>query len=382
MPKLRILFAGGGTAGHFYPLVAVAEELGALTAKNNWELEMRYMGAAGSYAQELIRHHIRVVALLSSKLRRYLAIQNLVDIPKFFISFFQALWKMYWYMPDVLFSKGGPGSLPVVLAARWYGIPIFIHESDAVPGLSNRIAARYAKRIAIAFTSAERYFPGKNVALVGNPVRRFLFSEYNPQDVAKRALGFNPALPLLLVWGGSQGAVALNDFILDNLEPLIRDYQVLHQVGERNYEQVTKELVFLLKEFVPEEKARYRAVAFLEKEVKDALAAADLVIGRAGSGTIFELAAAGKPAILVPLPDAANGHQRENAYEFAGKGGAIVIEQENLLTNIFLTQLKKLFSEKETLATMAASAKQFAKPEAAAKIAEEVVNVWKAYSFN
>lgn len=382
MPKLRILFAGGGTGGHFYPLVAVAEELEAFTAKNNWELEMRYMGAAGSYAQELIRHHIAVMSLLSSKLRRYFAIQNILDIPKFFLSFFQALWKMYWYMPDVLFSKGGPGSLPVVLVAKWYGIPIFIHESDAIPGLSNRIAARYAKRIALAFAGAERYFPGKNIALVGNPVRKFLFSGYDSQEVAKRALGFNPSLPLILVLGGSQGAVALNDFILDNLEPLIRDYQVLHQVGERNYAQVTKELEVAFREFVPEEKARYRAVPFLEKEIKDALAAADIVIGRAGSGTIFELAAAGRPAILIPLPEAANGHQRENAYEFAGKGAAIVIEQENLLPNIFLNQLKKLFAEKETLGAMAASAKQFAKPDAAAKIAEELVNVWKAYSYN
>lgn len=381
MPKLRVLFAGGGTGGHFYPLVAVAEELGVLATKEQWELEMRYLGAAGSYTGELMRHHVRVVSLLSSKLRRYVALQNLIDIPKFFLSFFQAIFKVYWYMPDVLFSKGGPGSLPVVLAAKWYGIPIFIHESDAVPGLANRIAARFAKRIAIAFAEAGQYFEGKNVALTGNPVRTFLLSGYDPQDVAKRALGFNPALPLILVLGGSQGAVPLNDFILNNLEPLIRDYQVLHQVGEKNLEEVQSELQFLLKEFVAEEKARYRAVGFLKEEMKPALAAADLVVCRAGSGTIFELAAAGKPALLVPLPEAANGHQSANAYAFAANGAAIVVEQNNLLSNIVFTQLKKMFSEKETLAKMAAAAKQFAKPSSAAMIAEEVAKVWKAYSY-
>lgn len=381
MPKLRVLFAGGGTGGHFYPLVAVAEELDALAAKEQWELEMRYLGAAGPYEGELTRHHVRVAALLSSKLRRYASVQNLIDAPKFVISFFQALWKVYWYMPDVLFSKGGPGSLPVVFAAKWYGIPIFIHESDAIPGLSNRIAARYAKRIAISFEGATQYFEGRNVALTGNPVRAFLLAGYDAQDVAKRTLGFNPALPLLLVLGGSQGAAPLNDFVLNNLEPLIRDYQILHQVGERNFEEVQNELQFLLKDFVAEEKARYRAAPFLKEEMKSALAAADLVICRAGSGTIFELAAAGKPALLVPLPEAANGHQSANAYAFASAGAGIVIEQDNLLSNIVLAQLKKIFGEKELLQKMALAAKQFSKPNAAAMIAEEITKVWKIYSY-
>lgn len=381
MPKLRVLFAGGGTGGHFYPLVAVAEELEVLATKEQWELEMRYLGAAGSYTGELMRHHVRVVSLLSSKLRRYVALQNLIDIPKFFLSFFQALSKVYWYMPDVLFSKGGPGSFAVVLAAKWYGIPIFIHESDAIPGLSNRIAARYAKRIAISFEGAAQYFEGKNVALTGNPVRAFLLANYDAQEVAKRTLGFNPALPLLLVLGGSQGAAPLNDFVLNNLEPLIRDYQILHQVGERNLEEVQNELQFLLKDFVAEEKARYRAAPFLKEEMKSALAAADLVICRAGSGTIFELAAAGKPALLVPLPESANGHQSANAYALAATGAAVVIEQDNLLSNIVLAQLKKIFGEKELLQKMAFAAKQFSKPNAAAVIAEEITKVWKTYSY-
>ena len=380
MLKVRVLLTGGGTGGHIYPLMAVSEELESFAAQNNLITELRYLGVPGSFRQELEAHHIRVSGLASSKLRRYFALQNFLDAPKFVISLFQALWRVYWFMPDVLFSKGGTGSLAVIFACRFYKVPIFVHESDAVPGITNQIAARYAKRIAISFSGAARYFEGKNAALTGNPVRKFIFGEQDPQETAKKLFEFDPAKPLILVLGGSQGATRINDFMFDNLSELITNYQILHQVGENNYEQAKGELAFSQGKLSPEEKGSYKIVPYFEKNIKDAISAADLVIARAGSGTIFEIAAVGRPAVLIPLPEAANDHQRANAYEFAGTGAAIVIEQDNLLVSIFFAQLKKLFENKELLKSMAEASKKFSKPDAAKLIAAEIIRVAKTYS--
>lgn len=367
---LRILLTGGGTGGHIYPILAITEEI----KQKQSDLDLRYFGAPGAYQNLLEANGIRISKILSSKLRRYFDIKNFLDIPRFIFSFFQALWKVFWFMPDVLFSKGGPGALAIVLACRFYRIPIIIHESDSVPGLTNRISARYAKRIGISFASTAEFLKGQ-IALIGNPIRSSLIKEASEKEAAKRILGFNLQMPLILVVGGSQGATRLNDFFMDVVEEMIKDWQVFHQTGHNNYQEVKNELTLITKNFSDEEKARYKLIAYLDKELKDALTAADLVVGRAGSGTIFELAAFGKPAILVPLPEAAGNHQTSNAYEYAKAGAAVVIEEDNLKPSIFLTQLRKLFSEPEKLKLMSEAALKFAKPNAAKAIAEEIIKL-------
>jgi UDP-N-acetylglucosamine--N-acetylmuramyl-(pentapeptide) pyrophosphoryl-undecaprenol N-acetylglucosamine transferase len=374
---MRILFTGGGTGGHIYPIIAVAEEF-----KNfKEEIKLYYFGSPGSFHKILEENGIRISKIISAKLRRYFDLRNFIEIPILLpLSVIQALWKVFWLMPDVLFSKGGPSSLPVVLACWFYRVPIIIHDSDAAPGLANKLAAKYAKRIGVSFESAAEFFPEKiknKIALVGNPIRRSLFEgEILDKETAKKIFGFNPERPLILIIGGSQGAAAINDFMIEISGELTKDFQILHQTGFKNFESVKKESGMVLKNYPEEQRARYKIVSYFEKDLKDAYAAADLVISRASSGSIFETSAFGKPSVLIPLPSEVVGeHQIKNAYEYAKTGAAIVVEQANLTPNVFMLQLKKLFSEPEKLKTMSESAKNFSKPEAAKIIAEEIARL-------
>ncbi|MEX2033311.1 MAG: UDP-N-acetylglucosamine--N-acetylmuramyl-(pentapeptide) pyrophosphoryl-undecaprenol N-acetylglucosamine transferase [Candidatus Colwellbacteria bacterium] len=370
--KIRILMTGGGSGGHIYPLVSVITELQILAAQEGVNLEIRYLGVVGSYEGLLRENGVRVQKILSSKLRRYFSLANIIDGPKFIISFFQALWKMLWFMPDVLFTKGGPGALAVVFVARLYRIPVIVHESDTIPGVSNLITAKYAKAIVVSFPSTAEYFRGKEVITVGNPIRRYLFGDPLTGSKAKLFLGFDPNVPLVLILGGSQGAVRINDFILDNLVGLLQFTQIFHQTGKANYESVVGEGSVVGRDLPEEMKRRYKVIDYLEKDMRIALEAADLVISRAGSGSIFEIAAFGKPSILIPLPDwvAAGGHQEKNAREYSAGGAAVVIEEGNLLPNLFLEELKSLLANPPKLTAMSEAAKQFARPDAALNLAQ------------
>ena len=382
---LRILFTGGGTGGHIYPIVAVAEELKKITEEKGIETDLRYFGAAGQYFNLLEISDIRVVSIVSSKLRRYFDIRNFFDGFKFVFSLFQCFWKILWFMPDVVFSKGGPGALAVLIACRFYKIPIIIHESDSIPGLTNSISAKWAKRIGLSFNSAIEYFRKNKkfdetkFALIGHPARKIFFEPGDDPILAKKVLGFNPNSPLILFIGGSQGAIAINDFVLDSIGELLRDYQVLHQTGVKNFEQVKREWQFISRDILDEEKLRYKVVPYLEeKDLKEAILAADLVVSRAGAGSIFELAAMGEPSILIPLPNAASGHQIRNAYEYSQTGTAVVVEQSNLRTHLFLVQAQKFFNNSELIKQMSEAAKNFSKPDAAKLLAEEILRLAKA----
>ena len=377
--KIRILVTGGGSGGHIYPLLAVLETLQETIEKNNLKAEIRYLGASGRYHFLIAGKNISVKDIAEAKIRRYFSLRNISDAPKFIFSLFQAFWHVFWFMPDVLFSKGGPGSLPVVLACAFYRIPIFIHESDSVPGLANKSAAKYAIKIGVAFESAKQFFNSAKTVVLGNPIRASLLNNVIPQQEIKKIFGFNAEEPLLLFLGGSLGSERINEFVISNLEDLLRDFQVLHQTGINNYETVKNEAGVLLKDYLEEERGRYQPIGFFEKDYKDALSAADLVISRAGGGTIFEIASFGKPSILIPLKESAADHQRLNAYEYAETQAAIVIEEKNLLPHLFINQLQDLFSQPAKLKQMGEAAKRFAKPEAAQVIAEEILGLAKVF---
>jgi len=259
-----------------------------------------------------------MIKISAGKLRRYFSFLNLLTIFQLAIGFFQSLYHLWKFMPDLIFSKGGYGSLPVVLVGWLYHIPVFIHESDSVPGLSNKIAAGFAKRIGISFNKTFDYFPKDKTALVGNPIRLELFLNQK-KEAARQHFGFLNDKPLVLVLGGSQGSQRINDLILEMLEELVKnDIQILHQAGQNNLREVSAEAKIILGNLPDIYSGYYQAKGFFEeKEYALALIASDLVIARAGSGTIFELSAAKKPAILIPLPEAAADHQRLNAYEYA-----------------------------------------------------------------
>lgn len=373
--KLRILITGGGSGGHIYPLIAVLETLNKTIEKTGIEAEIHYLGASGRYRFLLASQNVIIKDIVEAKLRRYFSLKNILDAPKLILSVLQAFWQVFWLMPDVLFSKGGPGSLPVVLACAFYRVPIFIHESDSAPGLANRLAGRFAKKIGVAFEATQQFFKNRKTIIFGNPIRENLIQEQLSPEEAKRVLGFNADEPLVLFFGGSLGSTRINEFVLNNLEDLLKEFQILHQTGIGNYEAIRNEVALILKNYVEEEKSRYQPIGFLEKNYKDALTAADLIISRAGGGAIFEIAAFGKPSILIPLKESASDHQKLNAYEYAKTKAAIIIEENNLLPHLFINQIKDLFSHPIKLKQMSEAAKSFAKPEAAEAITNEILNL-------
>ncbi|RJQ29992.1 UDP-N-acetylglucosamine--N-acetylmuramyl-(pentapeptide) pyrophosphoryl-undecaprenol N-acetylglucosamine transferase [Candidatus Parcubacteria bacterium] len=374
---VRILFTGGGSGGHTYPLLAVLQEMKRIAIERHLVAEFHYLGPIDDFSIVLQNEGVEIHSLVAGKLRRYASILNVIDIPKFFIGAIQALAKLFTLMPDVVFSKGGTGALPVVISSWFYRIPVIIHESDAAPGLTNLLSGKFSSRIAVSFDRALSYFNPQKTACIGAPIRPALLSNRPEKETAKEELGFNPKEPLVLILGGSQGSQRIDEFIVSNLQGLIQTTQVLHQTGTANYAD-TERLARAALADVPvktEVAHRYQAIGFLDQNLKNALVAADLVVSRAGSGTIFEIAAFGKPSILIPLLESANNHQRINAYEFAKTGAAIVIEEENLLPGIFINQLRNVLKNKNLSNKMSIAAGQFFRSGAAEILAREIFRI-------
>lgn len=379
MKKIRILLAGGGSGGHVYPLIAIAQKIRYFIGdSSDYRLDLRYFGDAGGYENLLVENGVKCTRIVSSKLRRYFSLENMIDFLKFFAALFQSLWKVFLFMPDVAFSKGGPGSLPIIFACKFFNIPIVIHESDSVPGLTNLISGKMSKKVFLSFDSAKKYFSNKNIEVVGNPIRSELMigneglaaeiSDSQKKE-AKKKFGFDPEKPLLLILGGSQGASVINNFIIKNIELLSNKFQILHQTGESNFKDYKEDYDFLSKALSDSVKNNYIFFGYFDENLKDAYIAADLVLARAGSGTIFELAYFGKPSILIPLPEAANDHQTMNAFEFEESGAAFDIRQENFLGHLVLTQTETLISNQDKLKNMSKAASAFYKPFSAEIIA-------------
>ena len=373
--KVRILITGGGSGGHIFPLVAIVKQLQQLAVKSNLELDLRYYGPQDIYTSYITREGVEARAITSSKLRRYFSLKNFIDFPKFVFSIFQSLFKIYWFMPDVAFSKGGPGALPVLMACRFYSIPVIIHDSDAVPGLTNTVSSRFARQIELSFASAKKYFPtSKVVKVVGNPIREELLNYVSLDPMgAKERLKLDPKLPLILVLGGSLGSVRINNFILTYLEKLLNKYQIIHQVGTANLADVKKTFAAISRQMDPKIKKRYYPYAFLENKYGEMLAASDLVIARSGAGTIFELAAFGKSAILIPLPESARNHQQMNAIDYSKTGAAEVLEENNLSEGVALRMIDKMI--KNPGVQMRQATLKFSKPKAAEMIAADILSL-------
>jgi UDP-N-acetylglucosamine--N-acetylmuramyl-(pentapeptide) pyrophosphoryl-undecaprenol N-acetylglucosamine transferase len=367
---MRILFTGGGTGGHLFPIIAVARELKKIKdMPDKKTLEMLFVGPETLGGETLAKEDIAVVNILAGKLRRYFSGHNFLDIFRVIVGFFQSLIILFSFMPNVVFSKGGFGSVPAVLVAWLYGIPVLVHESDSVPGLSVKITSLFAKRIAISFPRAATFFPPRKTALLGNPVRSDLFG--GSKEQAKVLFGLSGDKPLILILGGSQGAKSINDVVFLALKGLLEKYEIIHQCGQDNLE----DLKTLIGNNMP---AGYHLFPFLdEPQMKQALAAADLIVSRAGSGSIFEIADSAKPSILVPLPDSAGDHQKTNAFDYATTGATLVLQQENLTPNFLLDRVGAMLGNPDLLGKMSAAAKTFAKPEADKVIAEELLSIAK-----
>ncbi|MBM3256413.1 MAG: undecaprenyldiphospho-muramoylpentapeptide beta-N-acetylglucosaminyltransferase [Candidatus Moranbacteria bacterium] len=368
---MRILLTGGGTGGHLFPLLSVAE---AIKKESSEPIEFLYLGPCNKFSDAILKQNgIKTKNVLTAKWRRYFSLLNLVDAIKLPFGIIQALAKVLLFMPDVVFSKGGYGSVPVVIAARIYWIPIVIHESDAVPGRANRFMEHLSDAIAVSYKMTENYTNPVKTFFSGNPVREKILG----QDVerAKAALGIKTEKPTLLILGGSQGAQNLNEVIAKILPRLLNTYEVIHQCGENNYEE-TKNLAGQAGVKIGRE--GYYLFPFLsdaKEEVKNALAAADLVLSRAGASAVAEIAAYKKPSILVPLRGSANDHQLHNAFEVAKEGGAMALKEENMTPELLLGKIDILMNDAPLRKTMGEKAYAFYYPDAAKIIAQSVLKL-------
>ena len=326
----RIVMTGGGTAGHVTPNIAL------MPALQEAGYDIQYIGSYNGIEKGLIEaQNIPYHGIDSGKLRRYLDLKNLSDPFRVIHGYTQALGLMRKLKPDIVFSKGGFVSVPVVLAAKTCRVPAIIHESDITPGLANRIAIKGAKKVCCNFPGTLKYLPADKAVLTGSPIRRELFC--GDREKAYKLCNFPETVkPVLLIIGGSLGSVAINTAVRKVLPELLEEFHIIHLCGKGNLDHQLTGIV------------GYAQFEYVSSELTDMLALADLAISRAGANSICELLALHKPNILIPLPAAASrGDQILNAKSFANQGFSCVLEEETLTDQLLLDTVKDVYKNRQ-----------------------------------
>ncbi len=362
----RVLIAGGGTGGHVYPALAIAEAIRAQCpeavlafAGTRERLEWRAVPAAG----------YSIYPITAAALPRRLSLRALRLPEKLARGFFESLRLIRAFDPDVVVGTGGYVSAPVLLAAWLLRRPIVIQEQNAFPGLTNRLLGRWAARVYIAFPEAQAYFPADRCVLSGNPVRN-AFRQVSRLE-ARRRFGLPEEAQVLLVFGGSLGSAVLNEALMQAVPTLLDEPRLylLWQTGRTHYKAVRQQLLALTKQV----HHRIRLLPYLE-DMAAAYAAADLALCRAGALTCSELMVTGTPAILVPATQVAADHQRRNAESMVRAGAARHLPETELSTRL-VNEVWTLLADAAQRAAMAEAARRMARPEAAAQIATTVLEL-------
>ena len=373
---MTIGFTGGGTGGHFYPIIAIAEALRDVVREEHLiEPTFYYLAPDPFDEKALFENGIAFIRIPAGKVRRYFSLRNASDLLLTFAGTLKAVGTLFHIYPDVIVSKGGYGSVPTLLAARLLRIPVIIHESDAKPGRASLLAAPFAKKIAISFESAADYFPEKTrkkIARTGIPIRKALMR--TESEGARQYLGLESGIPTVLVIGGSQGAVRINDAVIAALPELVAFANVIHQTGQANLASVEAIAQVTLDKNPHAD--RYHPFGYLsEVSLQRAAGAADLVISRAGASSIAEIGLWKKPAILVPIPESVSHDQRTNAYSYARTGAATVIEEKNLAPHLLVAEIRRILEDPALAKKMGQSAEGFTDPDAARILAKEIIAI-------
>ncbi|MBP3965542.1 undecaprenyldiphospho-muramoylpentapeptide beta-N-acetylglucosaminyltransferase [Paenibacillus lignilyticus] len=328
----HILFTGGGSAGH----VTVNTALIPTLLERGWKVS--YIGSKNGIEKQLVSRLTGVdyYGISTGKLRRYIDLENVKDPFRVVKGVFQAYRLIRGLKPDVLFSKGGFVSVPVVIGAWLNRVPVIIHESDLTPGLANRIAGPFAKRICITFAETAKHIKGDKAVHVGPIIRNELRNGSAWKGI--KWCKFTPGKPVLLIMGGSLGSQRINETIRRNVAELTRAYQIIHICGKGELDASC--------EGIP----GYRQYEYIHDELADALACTDLVISRAGSNSIFEFLALCKPMLLIPLSkEASRGDQILNAESFRQSGYCEVLQEEELTDEVFLSRLARLYGNRDAI---------------------------------
>ena len=350
----KIVLTGGGTAGHVTPNIALLPSL------KEAGYEIAYVGSYDGIEKRLIEDfNIPYTGISTGKFRRYLDPKNLTDPFRVIKGYIEAKNFLKNYRPDVVFSKGGFVSVPVVRAAASLHIPCIIHESDMTPGLANKLCIPVAKKVCCNFPETLKLLPENKAVLPGSPIRAEL-SQGN-RLAGLDMCGFSANKPIIMVTGGSQGASNVNKAVREALPQLLKEFQVVHLCGKGKLDNVLLST------------PGYKQFEYVKAELKDLFAMADLVISRAGANAICELLALKKPNILIPLPSSSSrGDQLLNAQSFESQGFSIVINEDDLTTSLLVNKVKELYSDRQAYHDAMSKSGQMDSIKTIMKLIEEV----------
>lgn len=326
----RIILTGGGTAGHVTPNIALLPRLKEL------QYDIHYIGSYNGIEKELIEQFgIPYHGISSGKLRRYFSWKNFSDPFRVLKGFSEANKLIKSLNPDVIFSKGGFVSVPVVMAGKRCHVPTIIHESDMTPGLANKLSIPSATKVCCNFPETLEHLPQEKAVLTGSPIRQELLS--GNRIAALDFCKLTADKPVILIIGGSLGSVAVNNAVRLILPELLHDFQVIHLCGKGKVDESLKSL------------KGYVQFEYIKEELKDLFALADIVISRAGANAICELLALHKPNLLIPLSaNASRGDQILNAHSFERQGFSVVLEEEALSKDSLLSAIRQLYADRDT----------------------------------
>jgi UDP-N-acetylglucosamine--N-acetylmuramyl-(pentapeptide) pyrophosphoryl-undecaprenol N-acetylglucosamine transferase len=363
---MKIVITGAG-GGHFYPLIAVVERMRKEAFVQKIVQPDVYFFSDKPYDEKaLFTAQVKFIQVPAGKLRVYPSFQTVLDAFKTLYGMLVAFIKLYMLYPDVVFAKGGYASFPTLFAARLLSIPVIVHESDTVPGRTTKWAGTFALRVALSYPEAAPFYPKDRTALTGQPIRDTLL----PPDDFERIYG-GKERPVILIIGGSQGSRNINEAMLRILPDLLSTYDIVHQTGDANLEEVRQVADSILRDHPY--KDHYFINGFIDVGIF--YPKTDLVITRAGS-MMFEMALWQIPMLVIPIPETISRDQRSNAYAMAGRGIAEVLEENNLSPNIILGEIGRILNDKENYARMSAAGKQFENSRTAATtIAREIIRI-------
>ncbi len=357
----KIIITGGGTGGHVFPAIAIADAIKEL----NPDAQILFIGAEDRFEMKAVpKAGYEIIGLPVRGLKRKLSFENLKTIFLLFKSISRTKKIFRSFKPCAVVGVGGYASAPALRVASLRRIPIILQEQNSFPGITNKVFAKYAYRICVAYEQAFKYFPEGRTVLTGNPVRHEVLNVKVTKDQALKEFGLSTDKKTLLITGGSLGARTLNQSVLEHLEKLSQaNIQVIWQTGKYYYDEIISTV---------QEQDWLKIMPFIENMV-NAYIAADLVIARAGAITISELSVLGKPAIFVPSPNVAEDHQTKNAQALVEKKAALMIKDSQAREKLIPLALKTL-SNDELLQELSQNIKSFAKPDAARDIAKIVLD--------
>ncbi len=361
---IKVMFAGGKTGGHVFPAIAMAKEF----SKRYPQSRITFVGTKdGMEAKIVPRHDFELLFIRTKGLSRRSYLSNLLLGFYLLKGIYQAYELLKQKRPDLVVGTGGYVSFPIVFVAGLKRVPVILQEQNSYPGISTRFLAHFADKVCLSYADSTQYFHApEKIKVIGNPIRENITS--GERDQAIKLYGLDESKKTIFIFGGSQGAHAINLTMLECLDLLQSDRQILWQTGESDYPEVTRK--------VKEKKIKGVVLPFIE-DMGSAYAVSDIVVSRSGALTLAEITACGKPSILIPFPFATADHQRYNAEALQKQGAAKMILEKDLTAELLAHEIDNLLSDENRLRNMAEKSKKISRPEATSKLVDEMEKLLK-----